>query len=158
MADTLGWAITEEQSRKLNTSMADLLVMAEADGVFMTDWGGNLIAYSAPGTHENSLHNIAALAAGSFVATRELAALIGETGFQSMFQNGENASIYIHCVSDKYLILVIFNKNTTAGLVKLYVERATQEILPVVKIMENQSVESAGGGHVFEFNEDSKIF
>ncbi len=153
MADTLGWAVTAEQVKALNTVLAELLIQSEADGVFMSDYGGNLIAYSTTDEEDDSMHTMSALAAGSFVATRELAALIGETSFRSMFHQGSIASIYIHCVLNKYLVLVVFKSNTTAGLVKLYVEKADAEIIPVIERMEAQSADAAKNA-VFEFNDD----
>ena len=154
MADTLGWAVTAEQVKTLNGILAELLIQSEADGVFMSDYGGNLIAYSTSEDEDDSMHTMSALAAGSFVATRELAGLIGETAFQSMFHQGSLASIYIHCVLDRYLLLVVFKSNTTAGLVKLYVQKTHDALAPVVEAMEAQSANAAKGA-VFEFNEDS---
>ena len=154
-----GTAISEKQSRALNATLSDLMVLAEADAVFLSDFGGNLLAYVTSAEADDSVYTIAALAAGSFSATRELAAQIKEPEFHSIFHQGENNSIYMQSVSTDYLVLVVFGKRTTAGLVKLYVEKAAKEIEPVLKQVHGQSVSAAGGEtRLFEMKMDTDVF
>ncbi len=153
-----GYAVNEKQSKQLATVMADLSVEAEADAVFMTDYGGNIIAHVAQ-TEGEFVHTLAALAAGSFCATRELASLIGEPTFHSIFHQGQRAGIYIQSVGSNFLIFVIFGKNATPGLVKLYVEKASKELEPVLQQVDGQSTVSAGGSKMlFEINEKESVF
>ena len=156
----MGYALTEEQSRLLEAAISDLLVLSEADAVFISDQGGNLIVHSAARNDDSSLQTLAALAAGSFCATRELAAMIGEPAFHSIFHQGQHASIYMQSVTPHFLILVIYGKSTTAGLVKLYVEKAGKEIEPVLNRMESLSIADAIGSdtQTFQIDQNAEVF
>lgn len=157
MADA---AVTDIQSKQLSTSLADLLVQAEADAVFMSDYGGNLIAHiTPPRPDDNALHTIAALAAGSFCATRELAALIGEPTFSSVFHQGCHNSIFMQSVASNFLILVIFGDRTTPGLVKLYVEKTCQELEPILEqVGDHVAAAAATRAESFEMRQDDDVF
>ena len=153
----MGYAINEKQSKLLEAALEKLSVEAEADSAFMMDYGGNILAYVSP-TEDESMQTVAALAAGSFAATRELAGMIGETGFQSILHKGDESSMYMHNVADNFLILVIFGSLTTPGLVRLYVEKTGNEIDPILEEVANQSLSSMGGdAPAFELN-DGAIF
>ncbi len=152
-----GYAISEEQSEKLNTALSDLAVQAEADAVFMSDCGGNMIAHFAQ-SESSAIPTIAALAAGSFAATRELATLIGEPTFHLIYHQGKETSIYMQSVLD-FLLLVIFGRSTTVGLVKLYVEKASKELEPILKAIDGISETPAkDSAHPLELDQSSGIF
>ena len=154
-----GFAVTERQSLALNRALNDLLVLSESNAVFMTDYGGNLIAYNTSDEVDDTVYTIAALAAGSFSATRELAGLIKEPEFHSIHHQGKNSSIYMQSVASDFLVLVIFGKETTAGLVKLYVEKAKKDIEPIVEEMCGQStVSAAQGSQPFEMDKTAPVF
>lgn len=120
-------AVSESQNRDLTRVLADLLVQAEASDVMLTDIGGNVLA-QAPERDNRALMTIAALAAGAFAATRELAALSGETSFRSVSHEGEFSSLLVQGLEGEHLLVILFNRTTTLGLVKLYARRAAQEL------------------------------
>jgi len=150
-------AVSEEYGAVLTTALSDLSVQSEASIVILSDSGGNILAESV-GASAKMTPTLSALAAGSFAATRELAALVGEESFQSIYQQGEELSIYVHGVGEHYLLLVVFDRNTTVGLVKLYVEKTALEIRPVLARVDGQDVESAGSGETFEMDSSADIF
>lgn len=154
----LGYVLTEKRSKLLNAALADLLVLAEADAVFMSDYGGNMVANSASAADDDTMCTMTALAAGSFAATRELASLIGEPSFHSVFHQGQRASIYIQNITANFLVLVIFGKSTTAGLVKLYVDKASKELQPILQEMAQGGMDSAEASTTFEIDTSAKVF
>ncbi len=155
-----GYAITEKQSRALDTALSDLLVLAEAESVFMSDHGGNLIACCSAETHNDGLiQTVAALAAGAFNATRELAALVKEPEFRAIYHQGSNRSIYIHALPSDFIVLVVFGEATPVGLVKLYVERTGREIESVIRTIGRQDAATAGKQAVkFELRDGDDMF
>lgn len=152
-----GYTITEAQSKSLSAVLSDLAVQGEADAVFMSDYGGNIIAHFSQ-SQEAVMQTMAALAAGSFCATRELAGLIGEPTFHSIFHQGQHACIYMQSVAANFLLLVIFGKSTTAGLIKLYVEKACRELEPIIQEVVGQTPESVGCGKSFEIDTVKPLF
>lgn len=135
-------ALTVENSGQLKQIIADLLVQAEALTVLLTDIGGNVMA-QAPERDDPEIQTVAALAAGSFCATRELASLSGERAFHAVCHEGEETSIYVANVEGDYLLLVIFQKVTTLGLVKLYARKAAKDMRPILKRVSDQIMAAA---------------
>lgn len=115
------YTLNKEQSKEIEALLLDLLVRAEAEAVFLCDRGGNIITQNTTEQYQHE-ENIAALAAGSFYATRELARLIGEPVFRYIFHRGDKTSIYMQNTIKDMLLLVVFGRQSNPGLVKLYAD------------------------------------
>jgi predicted regulator of Ras-like GTPase activity (Roadblock/LC7/MglB family) len=153
-----GFAISEEQSALLQTALTDLAVQSEARLAFLSDYGGNIVAQQSD-ADDGTIRTIAALGAGAFAATRELAALLGEKAFDSVQHRAAETGIYMHGVATHFLIAVVFSRETTAGLVKLYVEKTIDEIGPLLRQICDQSVSGVNtAGHVFELDAGADPF
>jgi predicted regulator of Ras-like GTPase activity (Roadblock/LC7/MglB family) len=120
-------ALTVETSRQISEILAELLDQVEAEAVYFCDRGGNIVAYQQATEYEHK-ENIAALAAGSFFATLEMARLVGESEFQYIIHQGEKMSIYMEVTTYEMLLLVIFSKDSNPGLVKLYSKHTCEKL------------------------------
>ena len=147
--------LTPEHGRILTRVVSDLLVQADATAVLLTDIGGNVVAL-APDRDEPEIQTVAALAAGSFSATRQLALLSGEQTFRSICNEGETTSIYAHCVAE-FLLLIGFRKNTTLGLVKLYARKAAQELEATLEAVNRETL-SAYRHEQFALTDRENVF
>ena len=153
-----GSAISKEQAGALYQTVSDLMVQSEARAVFVTDQGGNVLTSSHTMT-ESEVQTLAALAAGSFAATRELAAITGEGKFQAISHEGEKGGIYVRCIADSFLIIVIFEKTTTLGLVKLYSAKAAHRLVGVLTQISTQTISSARTEGVnFQLQNSDSVF
>jgi predicted regulator of Ras-like GTPase activity (Roadblock/LC7/MglB family) len=150
-------SVSVEQSRLLKKAVEDFIVQAEAHSAYLVDGEGNVLACVSP-YGDLSVQTIAALSAGAFSATRELAALLGEPSFHSVFHHGDNTNLYIHNVTADFLILVVFGPSTTAGLVKLYVERLGHEIDLTLRQIAAQTPSMVGGRQSFEMDASAPVF
>jgi predicted regulator of Ras-like GTPase activity (Roadblock/LC7/MglB family) len=61
---------------------------------------------------------MAALVAGMFSATREVARLVGEQQFSILLQQGENRHIHISLIHDSNMMVIIFEDYTRIGMVR----------------------------------------
>ena len=113
--------LTEEMSRRVEDTLSDLLVRAEAEAVFLCNKGGYILAQTAVEDYRQS-DNIAALSAGSFFATREIARMIGEPEFRSVFHQGAKKSLFMQNTPMDLLLVVVFGEQSNPGLVKLCVD------------------------------------
>jgi predicted regulator of Ras-like GTPase activity (Roadblock/LC7/MglB family) len=120
-------SISLEQTEQLQAILLNLLTKAEAEAVFLCDRGGNIIAQQTVQTYEQE-DNIAALASGSFFATRVLAGLLGETEFRHVIHQGASHSMFMQTMSCDLLLLVVFGRESNPGLVRLYGNEVCQEI------------------------------
>ena len=151
-------AVTVEQSRLLGKAISDLVVQTEASEAYLTDYDGNVIAQTSP--HDSgAVQGIAALSAGVFSATRQLAGLMGESMFHSVLHQGHNTNLYMQSIASLFLVLVVFSRNTTVGLVKLYVKKMGEELDPILQEMSRQTTAATGAAReAFQFDPGTAVF
>jgi len=152
-----GYALSEDQHQALKKILAKLSADMKASGLLLSDYGGNILVEVMPDGNDN-VETLAALAAGSFVATRELAALVGEKEFRWVFHMGAKTSIYIQCIASHYLIFAVLGHRTTQGLAKLYVEKTSAQLERILLKAEKQSVAAASPSQVFKMDPGSDPF
>lgn len=99
---------------------------SKAMACFIVDKEGHLIARC--GQSEVDAETISALVAGSYAATRQIAKLLGEDEFSVLFNQGEKASIQLYLVGERVLMVVVYGKDTTQGMVKLYSEKTVSKL------------------------------
>lgn len=75
-----------------------------------------------------AVDTIAALAAGSFAATKQMAKLIGESEFSSLYHQGARDHLLIQLVGERSLLTIVFNEKTTLGMVRLYATEAAKHL------------------------------
>ncbi len=100
---------------------------AHAKVVFLVDKNGTLLA-SAGETEDFDTTSLASLAAGNIAATGGLANLIGEKEFSILFHEGEKDNMHISVVANRVILVVIFDRRSSVGLVRLRVRRAAVEL------------------------------
>ncbi len=108
------------------------LIESGLDNVIFIDMAGNTIAKHDNGkTHLDSIA-FAALAAGNFAAVDAMAKLVGETEFSLLFHKGEKSSIHFSKVTDDTLLIGMFNKDISLGLVRLKVAETIDGIKKIL--------------------------
>lgn len=149
--------ITEQQGEALRYVLSGILVRADTEAVFVCDKGGNIVDHVSLDEQELDV-TIAALASGSFAATGELARLIGEPTFRSVYHKGENKSVYMQNLGPGFLILVLFGNKTTVGMVKLCIEKSVKSLEALLTEMSGQTVQSSGTKATFSVSGSDRIF
>jgi predicted regulator of Ras-like GTPase activity (Roadblock/LC7/MglB family) len=121
----------EDDIRQLDEALRELLTQTDATTALLTDKGGFLLT-SQGDTRQFDLTTIAALASGAFMANQTIAGLVNETQFNSVYQQGQQFSLYVICVDEHCLLTVIFKAHVNVGLVKYYsvpcVKRIAQQV------------------------------
>jgi predicted regulator of Ras-like GTPase activity (Roadblock/LC7/MglB family) len=136
--------LTIEDVATLDGILADFLKKADADLTVVIDRGGNVISqYGDMAVMD--VTTIAALAAGSFAATRELARRIGEIEFNALYHQGNGSHIFMNSVDEETIMITVFGPQTTVGLVRFYSTGAAQQIAQLLK-----SLHKTGHGFTFE--------
>ncbi|MBV9657452.1 MAG: roadblock/LC7 domain-containing protein [Verrucomicrobia bacterium] len=140
--------LTIEDVAHIDDVLQDYLQKSESDLAVIIDKGGNVISQS--GDHEiMDVTIIAALAAGSFAATKELARRIGEVEFNALYHQGNGSHIFMNSVDEDTIMITVFGAQTTVGLVRFYSTGACQAMANVLK---NLREKSNRGGHGFQFD------
>ncbi len=107
--------------------MGELLEGSNALSVLLVDHTGQVI--SSLGTPpEFDAVSFASLCAADFEANRQLAHLIGERDFSTLYHQGVNESMYLSRVGPRVIVAVLFDRRATLGLVRLRVTRAVEQL------------------------------
>lgn len=89
--------------------------------VCLIDMAGNVVANVDNGQVSFDLYSLAALAAGNFGAVSAMANMVGESEFSLLFHKGEDENIHFSRVTDDFLLITIFGKETSLGFLRLKV-------------------------------------
>src|SRR5437868_12622838 len=136
--------LTIDDVATLDGVLADFLKKAEAELTVVIDRGGNVISQYGDMTVMD-VTIIAALAAGSFAATRELARRIGEVEFNALYHQGNGSHMFMNSVDEDTIMITVFGTRTTVGLVRFYSTGASQSVSNLLKQLQRN-------GHGLEFN------
>ena len=137
-------ALTIENVASLDRILADFLQKADADLTVVIDRGGNVISQFGD-VEVLDVTIIAALAAGSFAATKELARRIGEVEFNALYHQGNGSHIFMNSVDDNTIMITVFGRRTTVGLVRFYAAVTAVSLAELLKSLPCE------GGHGFTF-------
>jgi predicted regulator of Ras-like GTPase activity (Roadblock/LC7/MglB family) len=122
--------IYEEEINTIDALLNKLLKGAEAKCALLVDKDGHLITRQGF-THSLDTTALAALLAGSFASTKEIARLVGEPEFSVLFHQGKKDHIHMSIVGERSILVVIFDDRTTIGMVRLYAKETSQELTKV---------------------------
>ena len=137
----------KEDIDRLNKVLAKLLASASATFVLLVHKDGNLLSHQGF-TRAFDTTSLAALAAGSYAATRAIAQLIGESEFTVLSHKGKTDSIHISLVDEDTIMVLVFDDRTNQGMVRVESERASLEIRTIledVRLNEFSDLETATG-------------
>jgi predicted regulator of Ras-like GTPase activity (Roadblock/LC7/MglB family) len=123
--------LTIQDVATLDGVLADFLKKTEGDLIVVIDRGGNVISQFGD-LSAIDVTIIAALAAGSFAATQELARRIGEVEFNALYHQGNGAHIFMNSVDDDTIMITVFGKRTTVGLVRFYSTTTAQTVSDIL--------------------------
>lgn len=117
----------ESEFQAIKDSLEELCRETKALSVLLIDKAGQLIT-SAGNVSSIDIPSFATLSAADFAATSNLADLIGEHDFSTLFHQGVQKSIYVSLIADKVILAVIFTKETTLGLVRIKVKKTAEKL------------------------------
>lgn len=120
-------AAFEREFQAIKENLEELCRETKAVSVLLIDKAGQLIT-SAGNVSSLDIPSFATLSAADFAATSNLADLIGEHDFSTLFHQGVQKSIYVSLIADKVILAVIFTKETTLGLVRIKVKKTAEKL------------------------------
>jgi len=121
------WSFTEDDFGAITTALEQFLSDSNARCALLVDRTGQLVA--TVGERPNfDPTAFSTLAAADFSANDQLAKLIGEKDFNSLFHQGEKESMYLADVARRVILVVLFDNRTTLGLVRLKMKATVEEL------------------------------
>lgn len=126
--------LTKEDVATLDGILEDYLKKSEAAFTVIIDRGGTVIAQRGDDSSMD-VTIMAALAAGSFAATGELAQRIGEKEFNALYQQGVGRHILMSALDEHSIMVTVFGEHTTIGLVRFYTTNAVAQLAALLKTL-----------------------
>ncbi len=121
------WSFTEDDHQAITRSLQQFLHDSNARCALLVDRAGQLVATVGEQPRFDATA-FATLTAADFSANDQLARLIGETEFSSLFHQGERDSMYLADVARRVILVVLFDGRTTLGLVRLKTKATVDEL------------------------------
>ena len=143
----------ESDGRQIQSVLKELVKLSGAKCALLVDKEGHMVARTGS-VRTFDTDTISALVAGSFAATREMARLLGEDEFSVMFHQGEQDNIQLNLVGDRTILTVIFDEQTTVGMVRLYASEASRKLVEVFDRKSNGEEEEEGGEEEVKLGDD----
>lgn len=132
----------DEEYKETGRILDKLLEEAIARVVFLVDKDGQLVASCGDEEGIDST-SLASLTAGNIAATGGLAKLLGQKEFSILFHQGEKENIHISLIGDRMILVVIFDTQSTLGLVRLRAKKAGEELNEIFQRLINKAKSSA---------------
>lgn len=149
--------LIEDDIRQLDELLREFNASTEAIATLIIDKGGFLITQQGD-AHDFDMTSIGALASGAFMANQTIASLVNETSFNSIYQQGENSSMFVVNVDEHCLLVVIFKSHSGVGVVKYYAATAVKRIARQLKIARERAPEAGLDLSVLNVAETAPLF
>lgn len=127
MSGASSWSFREEDARRIDGMLVDFLRESNSHTALIVDRTGQLIATAGEPPRFDSVA-FASLTAADFSANDQLARMLGEPEFGSLFHQGDKESMYLADIARRVILVVLFDNRTTVGLVKLRVKHIVKEL------------------------------
>ncbi len=127
----------KEDLEAIHRTLSKMLQNTEAKCALLIGLDGKCMAKRGF-TKKLDTDGLAVLIAGSFASTHAMAKLLGESDFSVLFHQGARDHIHNILVNDDTILTVIFDNQTTLGMVRLYSKEAAKQIRATLKNARSQ--------------------
>jgi predicted regulator of Ras-like GTPase activity (Roadblock/LC7/MglB family) len=118
--------LTEQGLQNVQAVLQKLQQETNAKYLLLVEKSGQTIA--SVGDDNPYAMALSALVAGAFSSTREIARMLGEQEFKTMFQQGAKLNLFIAQLETHDFLTVVFDENSTLGIVKLKSQQLGAEL------------------------------
>jgi len=138
MPGASSWSFREEDFKRITGLLGGLLRETNVRSLLLVDRAGQIVANVGEAPQFDT-QAFASLTAADFSANDQLAKMIGEHEFSSLFHQGEKESMYLADVARRVILVALFDSRTTLGLVRLKVKSAVEELTQLFEEMFNRA-------------------
>ena len=127
MAQQDQWGLVDEDLAPFRVLLHRLLRKSSARTALFTDTSGHLLTLAGK-RPEFDLTTFLAVCAGDYAASREMASMLGEDRFQALYHQSERSQIYITEIAPASLLVLLFHRESTLGLVRWAVKKYRDDL------------------------------
>jgi predicted regulator of Ras-like GTPase activity (Roadblock/LC7/MglB family) len=139
---------------RINAVLKEFLSLSDSKANILIDKEGHMVT-KAGSIEDFDMQAVAALVAGSYAATREMARLLGEEEFSVLFHQGKKDNIQLTLIGDRTILATVFDERTTIGMVRLYAKEAS---IKLGRIFDDIKGRAVADGNILgtEFSESAQ--
>ena len=126
MAKAVG-SLSSEQTQQIEQSLAGYVEEAGLKTVLLVDPDGHLVNQAGAADAIDPV-SFGALVSANFASTQQIAGQMGEAEFDAFYIQGKQQDLYLHAVDESAILVSIFPKSTTLGMVKVFAEKTIQTL------------------------------
>lgn len=134
MAGSSSWSFGEADAKRIDQLLQGFLRDSHSRCALLIDRTGQLITTAGDRPDFDSTA-FASLAAADFSANDQLASMIGEQEFSSLFHQGDKESMYLADVARRVILVVLFDDRATLGMIRIKVKNLVAELTTIFKEM-----------------------
>ncbi len=123
--------VTGNVGASINEILAELVGKTEALTALLISRHGICLGQAGGGARLNATA-LAALVAGMFSATKEVANIVGEEQFSILLQQGKKRHIHISLIGEKSMMVIVFEEYSRIGRVRLEAKRCSSALVQLV--------------------------
>jgi len=125
--------ITKSQFENVTECLANLAEKLNITAVLLVTNSGETVAQQLMGPWEHYSVLISALTANSYVASSEMARILGEEpNFKMILHEGDKNNVFVCSVNREYCLIVVFESGVPIGLVRLFTKKIIAKLLPIL--------------------------
>jgi predicted regulator of Ras-like GTPase activity (Roadblock/LC7/MglB family) len=128
---TANWSFTQDDFTAITASLERFLGVTKSRCALLVDRSGQLVTTVGESLGLDTTA-FATLTAADYSANDQLARLVGENDFSSLYHQGEKESLYVADIARRLLMVIIFDSRTTVGLVRLRAKDEVEELTLLV--------------------------
>lgn len=141
--DLTSLVVGEEARAQITACLQRVMNDSGASYCMVIDRAGQILAEESDSVRPEMVH-LGALLAATYASTQEMARILKQEGFKSLFQEGLTEKIFTETVRDRWLLVVIFDHSAQVGLVKVLARRASATLSHILDIVQQESQEQSG--------------
>lgn len=126
------WSFTEEDFAGITKLLQRFLFDSNARCALLVDRSGQLVT-TVGDRPKFDVTAFATLTAADFSANDQLARLVGETDFSTLFHQGEKESMLLADVARRVILVILFDNRTSLGLVRLKMRASVDELSKLIE-------------------------
>lgn len=142
------WSFDSQDLQRFESLLARYLQETRARYVALVDRSGQLLA-EAGSSGGIDATSFASLAAADFGASGELARLLGEDDFASLYHQGDGHGMFLVDIGGRAILASLFNEHTTLGLLRLTIRSIVPELVTLLS-----EAGTRGGGRAVTLEAD----
>ena len=127
------WSIVKEDYILMVQKLEAFLKNTNSKMAILVDKTGQAVALVGNNNENYNIEGIASLCAADFAANSKISEMIGENSFSTLSHQGAKKSIFITQINKRIILVVIFDKRTAMGIIRLRAKHTKDELVPVFK-------------------------